>query len=153
MDTTNTVVWIIVAVVVVAILALGTWALLRRRTEHHRGEAADIRDKARDTSYEVGQREALAEETAAKARVAAAEADVKAAEATRLQQRAAAHTSDAAASREELNKDWERADAIDPDYESTEAESPERPRAPETHRGSETARPAADRLSNPNERG
>ncbi|WP_243858480.1 hypothetical protein [Mycobacterium sp. DL440] len=76
----------------------------------------------------------MAEETEAKARLAAAEADVKAAEAARLQERAGAHTSDAAASREELNKDWERADAIDPDYKSKEAQ------------------PDTDRRSNPDER-
>ena len=132
MDTNNIVVWIIVAVVAVVIVALAIWALLHRRTQHRRGEAADIRDKARDASFQVGQREALAEETAAKARVAAAEADVKSAEAERLQQRAGARSSDAATSREELNTEWERADAIDPDYNSPEVESAEQPRGSET---------------------
>lgn len=152
MDTTNTVVWIVVAVVVVVIVALAVWALANRRAEHRRGEAANIRDQAREESFEVGQREALAEETEAKARAAAAEADAKAAEADRLQQRAGAHSSEAAASREELDKKWQRADEIDPDHKSPDPESGNASHGSEAPRGTETRGLGTDSRSDPDER-
>jgi hypothetical protein len=82
------------------------------RRRHQRAE--EIRDHARTETNRVERREALAEETAAKARAAQADAEVKAAEAARLQQRAAAHQSEAATSREELDERWKHADSIDP---------------------------------------
>jgi hypothetical protein len=63
----------------------------------------------------VGQREALADETAAKARAAQAEADAKAAHATGLQHQAEMRRTDAATARDEVNQEFERADTIDPD--------------------------------------
>jgi hypothetical protein len=65
-------------------------------------------------SAKLERREALAQETAAKARAAQAEAEVKAAEAARLQEHAAQHQSEAAASREQLQERWDHADRIDP---------------------------------------
>ena len=67
-------------------------------------EAEAIRGQARDEDRQVKQREARADETAAKARAAQAEADVKAAQATGLQQQAAVHRSEAATSRDELQR-------------------------------------------------
>ena len=63
--TTNTIV-LIVVVAVVAILLIATIARVARnkRTQHRRVEAGDIRDKAAEQSHKVGQREALADETA-----------------------------------------------------------------------------------------
>ena len=118
--TTSTIV-LIVVIAVAAILAIAAIALVARkkRTEHRRVEAGDIRDKATDESHKVGQREALADETAAKApRVAQAEADAKAAHAAGLQHQAQVRRSDAATARDEVNQEFERADKIDPDTQT-----------------------------------
>jgi len=72
---------VLIVVVVVAILLIATiaWVARNKRTQHRRVEAGDIRDKAAEQSHKVGQREALADETAAKGGAAQAEADAKAA--------------------------------------------------------------------------
>jgi hypothetical protein len=62
----------------------------------------------------VARREALADETAAKARAAKAEAEVKAAEAARLEDRAQSHRSSVEDSRDDLNERRAHADSIDP---------------------------------------
>jgi hypothetical protein len=84
-------------------------ASLRRHVE-----ADNIREDARHETLLVNQQEALADETAAKARAAAAEADVNAAQAAGLQQQAAVHRGEAVTSRDHLNKQWDRADTLDP---------------------------------------
>jgi FtsZ-interacting cell division protein ZipA len=114
--TTNTIV-LIVVVAVVAILLIATiaWVARNKRTQHRRVEAENIRDKAAEQSHKVGQREALADETAAKGRAAQAEADAKAAHATGLQHQAEMRRNDAATARDEVNQEFERADKIDPD--------------------------------------
>ncbi|WP_197740018.1 hypothetical protein [Mycolicibacterium sp. P9-64] len=107
----------IVLVVVAAVLILGALGFVfrRQRTDRRRVEAGDIRDRAAERSHAVGQREALAEETAAKARVAQAEADAKTAHASGLHHQAEARRSDAATARDDLNQEYRRADTIDPD--------------------------------------
>ncbi len=114
--TTNTIILIAVAAVV-AIVVIAVIAVVARgkRTQHHRVEAADIRDKAAEQSHKVGQREALADETAAKARAAQAEADAKAAHAAGLQHQAQIRRSDAASARDEVNQEFDRANKVDPD--------------------------------------
>ncbi len=114
--TTSTIV-LIAAVAVVAILAIAAiaWVARNKRTQHHRVEAGEIRDKAAEESHKVGQREALADETAANARAAQAEADAKAAHATGLQHQAQIRRSDAATARDEVNQEFDRANKIDPD--------------------------------------
>jgi FtsZ-interacting cell division protein ZipA len=114
--TTSTIV-LIVVIAVAAILAIAAiaWVARNKRTQHRRVEAGDIRDKATDASHKVGQREAFADETAAKARVAQAEADAKTAHAAGLQHQAQVRRSDAATARDEVNQEFERADKIDPD--------------------------------------
>lgn len=134
---TSTVIWIVVAVVVVLIAAAVIWTLQRQRTEHRRVEADNIREEARKESFKIGQREALADETAAKARTAAAEADAKSAEAARLQQRAGEHSSEAASAREELDGERARADRIDPD--SGAGDTAEHPRSDRPSSGAERA--------------
>ena len=107
--TTNTIVLIVVvAIVAILLIAALAWVARKKRTEHRR-------DKAAEQSHEVGQREALADETAAKARAAQAEAEAKAAHATGLQHQAEVRRSDAATARDEVNEEFERADTIDPD--------------------------------------
>ena len=114
--TTNTIVLIVVvAVAAILLIAALAWVARNKRTQHRRVEAGDIRDKAVEQSHEVGQREALADETAAKARAAQAEAEAKAAHATGLQHQAEVRRSDAATARDEVNQEFERADTIDPD--------------------------------------
>ena len=108
----NTMIWIIVAIVVaigvVAVLAF----LVRNRRRH--AQAERIREEIGQESQRVEKREAFADETQAKARAAKAEAEVKAAEAARLEETAASHREAATTSREELDARRERADALDP---------------------------------------
>ena len=112
---TSNIVWLVVAVAV-AVLLLAIVIIVSRRASHRRRhlKAEGIREEARVETDRVERREALAGETAAKARAAQAEAEAKAAEAARLQDRAAAHQSEAATSREELDAQWKHADSIDP---------------------------------------
>ena len=113
---TNTIVLIVViAVVALVLIAAIAWVARNKRTQHRRVEAGDIRDKAAEQSHKVGQREALADETAAKGRAAQAEADAKTAHAKGLQHQAQVRRTDAASARDEVNQEFERADKIDPD--------------------------------------
>jgi hypothetical protein len=116
--TTSTIVWIVVVVAAVLLIAAIAWVARKKRTEHRRVQAGDIRDKAVEQSHEVGQREALAEETAAQARVAQAEGDAKTAHAAGLKHQAKALRSDAATARGDVKKEFERADTIDPDFQT-----------------------------------
>ncbi len=114
--TTSTIVWIAVVVVALILLVAAiVWTARKKRTEHRRVQAGDIREKAVEQSHEVGRREALPDETAAKARAAQAEAEAMAAHSEGLQHQAQARLTDAATSRSELNGEFERADKIDPD--------------------------------------
>jgi FtsZ-interacting cell division protein ZipA len=117
--TTSTIIWIVVAVIAaVSLIAAIAWVARNKRTEHHRVQAGDMREKAVEQSHKVGQREALADETAAKARAAQAEAEAMSARAAGLHHQAQAHRSDAATSRGEVNRQFERADKIDPDSDA-----------------------------------
>jgi hypothetical protein len=58
--------------------------------------------------------EALADETAAKGRAAQAEAEARAAHAAGLEHQAQEQRSDAVSARGELNREYERADKVDP---------------------------------------
>ena len=119
--TTSTIVWIVVVVLALILLFAVIAAVARKkRTEHRRVQAGDIREKAVERSHEVGQREALADETAAKARAAQAEAEAMAARSAGLQHQAEARRSDAATSRSELNREFERADNVDPDSRTSD---------------------------------
>ena len=120
MTTSTIVLIVVVAVAAVLLVAAIAWVARNKRTEHRRVHAGDIREKAVEQSHEVGQREALADETAAKARVAQAEADAKAAQAAGLQHQAQARRTDAATSRSEVNRQFERADKIDPDSDTSD---------------------------------
>ncbi len=113
--TTSTII-LIVVVAVAALLCLAglVWVARNKRNQHRHAEADKIREGAKEETLHVKQQEALADETAAKARAAQAEADVKAAQASGLQQQAAAHRSEAATSRDQLNEQWDRANKLDP---------------------------------------
>ncbi len=68
----------------------------------------------------MGQREALADETAAEGRAAKAEAEAMAAHAAGLQHQAQEQRSDAVSARDEVNREYERADKVDPGVETRE---------------------------------
>ena len=124
MTTSTIVLIVVVAVAALLLIAALVWVARNKRNQHRHVEAGKIREAAKDETLQVNQREALADETAAKARAAQAEADVKAAQASGLQQQAAAHRGEAATSRDELNQQFERADKMDP-----ASQTPETPRA------------------------
>ncbi|MGE5695589.1 MAG: hypothetical protein ACM4D3_10260 [Candidatus Sericytochromatia bacterium] len=119
--TTSTIV-LIVVVAVAAIVLIGAlgWVARNKRNQRRHVEAGNIRDQAREETRHVRQREALADETAARARAAQAEADVKSAQASGLQQQAAAHRGEAVTSRDELNQQFARADKMDPHSQTSD---------------------------------
>jgi hypothetical protein len=114
MSTTTIAVIVVAAIGVLLLAAVLLWLAQRTRKHQRHNKAENIRGAAAEETLRVRQREALADETAAKARAAQAEADVKAAQATGLQQQAAAHRSEAATSRDQLNEQWDRAEKLDP---------------------------------------
>ena len=123
MTTSSIVLIVVLAVAALLLIAAFAWLARNKRNQHRHVEADNIRAAAKEETLQVRQREALADETAAKARAAQAEADVKAAQASGLQQQAAAHRTEAATSRDQLNEQWDRADKLDP-----AAQTPETPR-------------------------
>jgi FtsZ-interacting cell division protein ZipA len=135
MGTTSIVLIVLAAVVAILLIATIAWVARNKRIQHRRVEAGDIRDKATDESHKVGQREAFADETAAKARVAQAEADAKTAHATGLQHQAQVHRSDAATARDNVNQEFERADKIDPDSQTPDDTPRQDSETRETPRG------------------
>jgi uncharacterized protein HemX len=110
----TTTIWIVAAVVAVLALIVLVVVVSKAGNRRRHRQAEEIREQAKIETGRVERREALAQETAAKARAAQAEAEVKAAEAARLQEQAATHQSHAATSREQLQEQWDRADGIDP---------------------------------------
>ena len=114
MTTSSIVLIVIAAVVAILLIAAIAWVARNKRNQHRHVEADKIREAAKQETLQVKRREALADETAAKARAAQAESDVKAAQASGLQQQAAAHRGEAATSRDQLNEQLDRADKMDP---------------------------------------
>jgi len=107
---------LIVVVASVAVLVPIALAFIARnkRTERRRRQAGEIREKAAEQAHEVGQREAHAEQIAAKSRAMRAESEALAAQAENLEHRPHQHRSDAATARSELDSEFQRADKIDP---------------------------------------
>lgn len=118
----STIILIIVLVIAgVLILAALALTLRNKRTESRRAEAGQIRDKAAEQAHVVGQREAFADEVAARGRAAQAEADAMAAQAASLEHQAQQHRSDAATARSEVHQEYARADKVDPGVETGRA--------------------------------
>lgn len=113
MDSTS-VVWIVVAVAAVIVIAALVFAALNARKKRRHVEAERIREDVSMHTAKVEKRQALADETAARARAAEAEAEAKAAEAARLKERAGEHHEEIAASREEIDERSRHADKLDP---------------------------------------
>jgi uncharacterized protein HemX len=147
---TNTIIVVaLVAVAAVLILSVVGFVVARKRTDRRRVQAGVIRDRAFEQSHEVGQREALAEETAALARVAQAEAEAKTAHAAGLQHQAQVRRSGAATARDDVNEEYRRANTMDPDSHAGDTPGEDTPDH-ETRRGTpvDTQRPRAMPRSN-----
>jgi FtsZ-interacting cell division protein ZipA len=110
----NAIVWIVVAVVAVIVIVALLLAARKRRNQRRHVEAKQIREDLTTHVAKVDKREALADETAARARAAEAEAEAKAAEAARLKDQADSHRGVVAESREEIEERRRHADRIDP---------------------------------------
>jgi type II secretory pathway pseudopilin PulG len=112
----NTLLWIIVAVVVIAVIAAVVITRGRkRRAETQRTEAAQLRDTSADHHLKLQEHEASAAQAEAEARRVRAEADQRAAEAKRLEVEAQRRDQDRGSAREEHEATLRRADALDPD--------------------------------------
>ncbi len=109
---TSTMIGIIVAIVVVVGVVAALAVLARNRRRH--AQAEHIREEVGRETQRVEKRAAFADETQAKARAARAEAEAKAAEAARLEGTAESHRDAVNTSREDLEAQRERADALDP---------------------------------------
>lgn len=114
MDTTNTIVWIVVILAALVVIGLIFWTGRRQRETHRRAQAEEMREQLRRDDIEVRHREAIAAETEAHARAAQAEADAKAAEAQRLKNAADAHLGEVHASREDLEQRRRHVESLDP---------------------------------------
>jgi len=95
------VVWIVLAVVVIALIA---WALLRNRRDSRREEAGELRQTARRHELHADREEAGAQERAARAKREAAAAELQAARAENVRAEAVEHE--------------QRAADVDPDSDS-----------------------------------
>src|SRR6202167_5541310 len=133
MTTTSIVLIVVVAIAAIVLIAAIAWVARNKRNQHRHIEADKIREAAKEETLQVKQREALADETAARSRAAQAEADVKAAQASGLQQQAAAHRSEAVTSRDQLNEQWDRADKLDPASRGSETPETATQKEPQDH--------------------
>ena len=113
MDSTTTV-WIVVVIAAVILIAALGFAARSKRNQRRHVEAERIREDVTTHIAKVDKRQALADETAAKARAAEAEAEAKAAEAARLKGQAQSHHEAVAASREDIDERRRHADRLDP---------------------------------------
>jgi len=113
---TSTIIWIVVAVLVVlAVIAVAVRMSGSRKQDRQRSKAGDIRQQAASEESTVRQHEAEAAEQDALARQARAEADRKAAEAEKLQLGAEERGEQATAKRTEHSDRLRSADEVDPD--------------------------------------
>lgn len=113
---TSTLIWIVVAIVVVAaIVALLASRSGQRRAESERAKAAEIREEAQGHDRALREREASAAEARGRAEVAHAEAQQRELEAERLAAEAGNRSDDADAVRRERDEKLRLADSRDPD--------------------------------------
>src|SRR6478752_3285676 len=122
-DTGKTILWIVVAIVVIAVIIwLFVSAGRRREVEARRFEAGELRAKVEERLPEVQETEdrasvtaAMAADARAEAERKAAEAERQAAEARRLEEQAEAHRAAAESARVEHAGLEREADRVDPD--------------------------------------
>jgi hypothetical protein len=139
----NAVIWIVVAVVAVIIIAALVLAARKRRDQKRHVEAERIREDITTHMPKVEKREALADETAARARAAEAEAEAKAAEAARLKEQAESHRGAVAESREDLEERLRHADRIDPKTKVRDDAAPDAGNYDDTQRDASAQEAAA----------
>jgi hypothetical protein len=114
--TTSTIIWIIVAVIVViAIIGLVMSRSRGRRVEVQRAKAAEIRQEAAEHDQHLREREASATEAQAQSELARAEAQRRQVEAERLEAQARERSVDAESVRRERDERMRLADLHDPD--------------------------------------
>ena len=112
----STIVWIVVAVIVVlAIIAFVVSRSRGRRVEAERNKAAEIRDEAAEHDRRLRAEEAESAETRARAQMAEAEAQKRQLEAERLASEAEDRSQGAEAVRQERDERLRMADKHDPD--------------------------------------
>jgi cytoskeletal protein RodZ len=122
---TSVLIWIIVAIVVVALIAIGIWFFMRGRTEQRKRaeyeKAEKLREEARQKELSAREGEARAAQAkadAASAAAAAQQAQARAAqqdiEAQRLADSVGDHEAEAARLRAEQEQTLARADKVDP---------------------------------------
>jgi FtsZ-interacting cell division protein ZipA len=114
----STAAWIVIAVVVVLVVLAVAFFAMRRSQSAQRTKSHELRDDAVERGAVVDQREAEAQEVAARAQMAKAEADAKAAEAARLESVAQQQQAHAADSREDVDEQLQQADRLDPDIDT-----------------------------------
>lgn len=114
MATTSILLISLVVCAAILLIAAIAWVARDKRNAHRHIAAEEMREAAVEEARDVRQREAWADETAARARAAQAESDVKAAQADGLKQQAAVHRSEAVDSRARLDEQRTRADKMDP---------------------------------------
>ncbi|WP_377639708.1 hypothetical protein [Oryzobacter terrae] len=113
--TTSTVVWIVIAVVVLALLVALVSRSRGQRTGAQRAKAAAIREEAAEQDRLLREREADAARLAAEADLAKAHAAQRALEAERLTEQAQARLQHTDGLREERDDRRREADRRDPD--------------------------------------
>jgi uncharacterized protein HemX len=111
---TNTVVWIVVAVVAIILIGAVVFAGRKSRNRRRAQEADRIREEVHHDTQRVERQATIVEETEAKARAAQAEAEAKAAEAARLADTAASRRDALSSSQEHLDERRQHADKLDP---------------------------------------
>jgi hypothetical protein len=148
-DTGKTILWIVVAIVVVAVVIwLFASARRSREADARRFEAGELRAQVEDRLPQVqsySDRASVTEQIASEAR---AEADKKAAAARRLEEQAAEYRTSAEAARSEQETLARRADLIDPDVR-TDAEGYPLDEEGRRPAGEEPSRPAGEEPSRP----
>ena len=122
---TNTIIWIVVAVVAALLVIAVVMMALKQRNQRRHVEAEHIRAEVDQKHQHLQKRAHVADETEAKARAAAAEAEAKAAEAARLRDVAAGHRSAVDSTREELDERRAHADRLDPHTKVTDQQDEE----------------------------
>jgi hypothetical protein len=122
---TNTIVLIAVAALAALVLAgmvAGVAYKTRTIQRHVNGET--FRDQAEEDTLRLRRQQALADEYAARAHAAQVEIDIKTIRACRLQRQADVHRSEAAASRDQLTEQRDRADNFDGSAQTRETPRP-----------------------------
>ena len=115
---TSVLIWIIVAIVVVAVI-IGVVVFLRKRgtsrADANRKKAAEIRAKAQETDLAAREREAEAARVQAEAKRAEADAQAAKVRAERLSQEGAERQNEANGVRAKVDEHLQKADKVDPD--------------------------------------